>query len=478
VLIVRSTTSDERPTSNEEVHRTGFEYLDRLSRSELTNTAPAPLRERIAELREAATRIEGARDAIDQEHRQGLNAVSRLVLDAANIVISTANSPDIEGLVEAREQFDWVIVEEAAKATGPELIGPLMLSGRRLLIGDHRQLPPFDADRLVKILSDHSLVSEALSVAEESVGALFHDGELEELKLVAADPNALREVAAIALRLLEPFKTFVEDDERRAKGNPSHRPIAATLTEQRRMDPAIAEIVSKTFYRGDLDTEEKRARAAETGESPVIMLGALPQSPVIVINCQHVSSTGKAEEVEQSKPQWHNPSEVSLVVEVLRHLRASSLSKPPTLAILSPYKAQVEKLEQRIVAARAGQLDHLGQFQSVRGNGAFVGTVDSFQGSEADVVILSLVRNNPRNMLGFLRDRRRLNVALSRAKSHLIIVGSLDFLRCAVRAVDPGSVGHELSFLMDMTDAINALSKRKRNDVPLASIITPSALKV
>ena len=71
-----------------------------------------------------------------------LNAVSSLVLDSANIVISTANSPDIERLVEAREQFDWVIVEEAAKATGPELVGPLMLSGRRLLIGDHHQLPP------------------------------------------------------------------------------------------------------------------------------------------------------------------------------------------------------------------------------------------------------------------------------------------------------------------------------------------------
>ena len=110
--------------------------------------------------------------------------MSHLVLDAANIVISTANSPDIERLVEAREQFDWVVVEEAAKATGPELIGPLMLSGRRLLIGDHYQLPPFEADRLVKILTDHSLVSEALKIAEQLIGPLLRDGELDELDAV------------------------------------------------------------------------------------------------------------------------------------------------------------------------------------------------------------------------------------------------------------------------------------------------------
>lgn len=181
-------------------------------------------------------------------------------------MISTANSPDIERLVEAREQFDWVIVEEAAKATGPELIGPLMLSGRRLLIGDHYQLPPFEADRLVKILRDHSLVVEALGLAEQLVGPLMREGELDELEPLKADPIALRDIAGIALRVLEPFRTAVEEDERRAAANPNHSSLAATLTEQRRMDPAIAEIVSKAFYSGRLETESGRKLAAETEE--------------------------------------------------------------------------------------------------------------------------------------------------------------------------------------------------------------------
>jgi AAA domain len=480
VLVVRSTTSERRPTSDEEVHRAGLEYLDRLSRSALANDAPVTTRGRITSLKEAASRLESAKESVRRDDRSGLGAVSHLVLDAANIVISTANSPDIERLVEAREQFDWVLVEEAAKATGPELIGPLMLSGRRLLIGDHHQLSPFEAERLVKILRDHSLVSEVLGVAEQMVGPLFRDGELDELNLIAAGAVGLRSVADNALRLLEPFRTFVEDDERRAIANPNHRAIAATLTEQRRMDPAIAEIISRAFYGGRLTTEAGRARAAEESDPPVVQLGPLPKSPVVVIDFPHVSATGQGRAVELGRPRWHNPSEVRAVIDVLRLLRPRDPTKSPSLAILSPYKAQVDKLHERISALRDRDLRHLDQFLPVRSNGAFVGTVDSFQGSEADVVILSLVRNNPLTggrALGFLRDRRRMNVALSRAKSQLILVGSLSFLREAVRGVNPDAEDHDLSFLGEMVDTIESLAKRRRRGFPLASVVAPLILR-
>ncbi|NKF31278.1 DNA helicase, partial [Pseudomonas sp. BGM005] len=151
---------------------------------------------------------------------------------------------------DARAQFDWVLVEEAAKATGPELVGPLMLSGRRLLIGDHNQLPPFDAERLLKVLSDHSLTERALGLVETLVAPLLRDGELDELQEIAKSDERLRDTASLAVRLLEPFRTAVTEDENRALANPGHRAIAATLSEQRRMDPAIAEIVSKAFYQG------------------------------------------------------------------------------------------------------------------------------------------------------------------------------------------------------------------------------------
>jgi hypothetical protein len=207
----------------------------------------------------------------------------------------------------------------------------------------------------------------------------------------------------------------------------------------------------------------------------------MPASPVVVVNFEHVSASGKSRPIERGRPRWHNPSEVEAVLDVLRRIRPRDGSEP-TLAVLSPYLAQVDLLDRRIAALRGSELAHLDGFASVRSGGGLVGTVDSFQGSEADLVIVSLVRNNPRtggSALGFLRDRRRMNVALSRAKSQLVLVGSLDFLREAVRGVNPDDEPHDLSFLTRIAETIDMLRAETRgpSKLPLATIIAPSALK-
>jgi hypothetical protein len=481
VIVVRTTTPDKRPTSDEEAHLVGLDYLEKLSRSDAFKQAPQGIRDRIAALKSIAALQRTTKNAGGREERAGLHAISSLVLDGANIVISTANSPDIESLVEMREQFDWVVIEEAAKATGPELIGPLMLSGRRLLIGDHHQLPPFEADRLGKILSDFGLLTAALGLAKQLVGSLMREGELDELERIARDSPRLRDTGNLALRLLEPFRTFVEDDERRARTNTSHRAISTMLTEQRRMDPAIARIISHAFYDNKLKTQGERARDAETKPLSFVHRGPMPASPVVVVNFEHVSASGKSRPIERGRPRWHNPSEVEAVLDVLRRIRPRDGSEP-TLAVLSPYLAQVDLLDRRIAALRGSDLAHLDGFTSVRSGGGLVGTVDSFQGSEADLVIVSLVRNNPRtggSALGFLRDRRRMNVALSRAKSQLVLVGSLDFLREAVRGVNPDDEPHDLSFLTRIAETIDTLRAETRgpSKLPLVTIIAPSAAR-
>lgn len=484
IIIVRSNTPDRRAGTDEEIHKATIEYIDLLSSSAMAREAPPPIRDRVMRFKDAAHRMAQARDTVLREERAGLAAVSNLVLDAANIVISTANSSDVERLVEAREQFDWVVIEEAAKATGPELVGPLVLSGRRLLIGDHHQLPPFEAERLVKVLRDYSLVKRILELADQFVSSLMRDGELDDLDGLAEDPEALKATADFALRLLEPFRTFVVDDERRAIGTSRHMGISATLTEQRRMDPAIAEIVSEAFYSGKLETEAGRRREGEEGPRPVSQLAPLPASPVVVVNFKHVSETGHGESFEKGHPRWHNPEEVASVFDVLRLVRPiASNGKQPTLAILSPYKAQVDKLQARVQAGiRSGELRHLEEFAPARAGAGFVGTVDSFQGSEADLVVISLVRNNARagaGALGFLRDRRRMNVALSRAKHKLVVVGSLAFLEEAVRGVNPDNENeHDLSFLMKVVETVRSLATHKRADgTPLASVVAPETLR-
>ncbi len=483
VIVVRTTTPDRRPTSDEEVHLVGLDYLEKLHGSEAFKTAPQGMRDRISALRSAAVSRKASKNANGRDERLGLHAISSLVLDAANIVISTANSPEIESMVELREQFDWVIIEEAAKATGPEIVGPLMLSGRRLLIGDHHQLPPFEARRLAKILSDFGLLTEALGLARPLIGFLLRDGELDELERVAQTPERLREVGNVAFRLVEPFRTFVEDDERRARENAGHRAISSILTEQRRMDPAIARIISNAFYKNKLKTQDQRAKDAESKPPPFRHLLSMPASPVVVVNFDHVSASGRGPPVEREKRRWHNPSEAEAVIDVLRQVRAREGGEKPTLAVLSPYQAQVELLEGRISTLRGRDLAHLDAFASAKAGGGLVGTVDSFQGSEADLVVISLVRNNPRSggsALGFLSDPRRINVALSRTKSQLVLVGSLDFLSEAVRGVNPDDEPHDLSFLTRIVETISTLCTEYRGSdrLPLATIITPDALKV
>ncbi|MDQ1835480.1 AAA domain-containing protein [Massilia scottii] len=482
VIVVRSMTPDRISTSDNEVHRTVEQLLTKLDASKMVQDAPPTLRQRVAELKSAVTIFDFEREAIRREDRIGIHAFSNLVLDAANIVISTANSPDIERLVEEREQFDWVIIEEAAKATGPELVGPLMLSGRRLLIGDHHQLPPFDSDRLIGILTDYSLVVHALTVAEQLVGDLFFESGLADLTALASAPVQLKLVSDVATRMLQPFRTFSEDDERRIQTRPNHRAISTMLTEQRRMDPAIASIVAAAFYPGRLSTETGRARRAETEPPPFRQLSPLPASPVVIVDFAHVSRTGKARPLEFKQPRWRNPSEVDSIIDVLRHIRADSRDgKKPTLAILSPYLAQVESIRAKISQVRKTSLAHLDEFAAVRDHSDFVGTVDSFQGSEADIVLISLVRNNPRagrSALGFLQDPRRMNVLLSRAKYQMVIVCSRQFLAEAVRGVNPRDEKHDLSFITTILNTIEDLkSEKSKNGVPSVSVIAPTVLK-
>jgi superfamily I DNA and/or RNA helicase len=101
------------------------------------------------------------------------------------------------------------------------------------------------------------------------------------------------------------------------------------------------------------------------------------------------------------------------VLAVLDKLRAAGAGQAPALAVLSPYRQQTERLQQAIAAARTDRLSHLGKFHAPSSASEFAGTVDSFQGGEADLVIISLVRNNARygsSALGFIRDPRRMNV--------------------------------------------------------------------
>jgi len=457
-IIVRA-ASEARPRKADDSNQHVFNILSGLASSPAIARLPPPFRARVAELAGAARNVADGGSA--EKARAGLWATADLVMDAADVVLATTNSAVVERLVAERANFDTVIVEEAAKATGPELVGPLMLSGRRLLIGDHNQLPPFDAALLEGVLNNHNLTQSVLRDAERVAGSLFPAGELEGLQEVARSEPRMERVRGLAFRLVQFFKTVAVNDDARA-GNTSRR-LTSVLDEQRRMHPALAEVVSKAFYNGRLRTHHERETEAYRDPAPFACSGPLPESPLVIADFRHVMLTGRERPMEGEGRRWTNSDEANAVLAVLSHVKATSNAKPPSLAILSPYAAQVELLARRVeTAKRSGELRALKDFVPARSDLGFVGTVDSFQGAEADLVIVSLVRNNPKvgfGALGFLRDPRRMNVLLSRAKSKLVLVTSLRFLSEAVRSLLHNRLRERRNDVLWCASVLTALAK-------------------
>lgn len=162
-------------------------------------------------------------------------------------------------------------------------------------------------------------------------------------------------------------------------------------------------------------------------------------------------------------PPWSNDDEAGAAVTALELLRLKDTLVPPSLAVLSPYRQQVRLLRQKMERQIDGSLVHIKSFTPAVDVNEFCGTVDSFQGGEADVVLISLVRNNPHSTpakaLGFLRDNRRMNVLLSRAKWRLILIGSLRFYKRIVELaanIPDQHVGFLAKFIESLERAVAA----------------------
>jgi hypothetical protein len=184
----------------------------------------------------------------------------------------------------------------------------------------------------------------------------------------------------------------------------------------------------------------------------------LPISPIVVVDMPYLQETIGLTKGDRL-PRWHNPDEVSAVVELLGLLRASDDCRP-SIAVLSPYLQQVKRLNKAIDDIWSTRLSGLQGFTLSHKLGGMCGTVDSFQGNEADLVVVSLVRNNqhvsPQGALGFLSDFRRMNVLLSRARWQLVLVGSLRFLETVVEAAKATDDEPELAFLKTMLASLRA----------------------
>lgn len=269
-------------------------------------------------------------------------------------------------------KYDWVIIDEAARATPGELSVAMQTGRRVLLVGDHRQLPPLYSKEVVDHLSSKFPSTSRLSLTRS--------------------------------------------DFERAFESSYGKAVGATLQTQYRMAPAIGALVSECFYPVPL--------LAGRGE-PDDFYRDLPKGVNATVNWIDTSETPSSSDRPLPNHGYDNACECRVILSLLRRLsqRDESLEKMShgtsgenrPIGVICTYANQ-KLLLQKLLSEQEWAIKIRDLVK--------VDTVDSYQGKENRIIILSLTRNNEKREQGFLKSPERINVSISRAMDRLVIVGA------------------------------------------------------
>jgi ATP-dependent RNA/DNA helicase IGHMBP2 len=167
------------------------------------------------------------------------------------------------------------------------------------------------------------------------------------------------------------------------------------------MHTDIMRYPSAQFYEDKLQADDSVASHLLC-DLPDVAVDELTDCAVRFID---TSGSSYEEEREAAGSSLGNPEEAALAIKKAMDLIALGV-RPEDIAIITPYTAQVRLLREQI-----------------NNDAVEIGSIDGFQGREKEAVIISLVRSNEDQGIGFLRDTRRMNVALTRARRKLIVIG-------------------------------------------------------
>ncbi|MBK9672124.1 MAG: AAA family ATPase [Bacteroidetes bacterium] len=184
------------------------------------------------------------------------------------------------------------------------------------------------------------------------------------------------------------------------------------LDVQYRMHEHIMNFSNEQFYEGKLKADELVKKRVLSSDSEFVVL-------TTSLNFIDTAGCGFDEQLNPESLSISNPEEAVLLMKhltlLLQHYTQNNSSKKISVGIISPYKEQVQYITQLLDAN-----DDLKQLSSK----ITVKTIDGFQGQERDIIYISLVRSNENKDIGFLADIRRMNVAMTRAKKKLVIMGN------------------------------------------------------
>lgn len=284
--------------------------------------------------------------------------------------------------------FDYVIFDEASKATPPELLIPLLAGKVAIIIGDHKQLPP--------LIEEDTFADKLKEIGEDKLAEEIEDAEVEKSQFEKLFRSA-----------------FVK--------NPS---IITTLDTQFRMHEDIMQVINQ-FYQEEgglfcglpaekLDIPDFNEKASRYHGITIGDSFLQPENHILWVDTTTLE--------QKLGTTFANEGEIKVIDQLLQLLKKSdgfkemqdffSKDDEKEIGLITFYGEQKKKL--REVAKKHSDL-------LIR-----VNTVDKFQGMERNIIIISTVRNNEQGKIGFAEKLQRINVALSRAKRLLIVVGNID----------------------------------------------------
>jgi len=324
----------------------------------------------------------------------------------------------------------FVIIDEACQSVEPASLIPIVSTNScrsLVMLGDPCQLPPTvrsDASSTGESALSISLMSRLASTLPPPVTITAQkDNTPLEMKYLECKPTR---------QVVSKIVDSVNDISYRRQYSGS-----LLLSVQYRMHPSIAAFSSAVFYNGLLSSP---LSLSESRQFPGHLRSNYPSSNpemsvrFVQVGGRNNESKGVAESsgdlpvsvlvTDPTNNSYRNDAEARQVIEMLTSLLSQEASFQGSIGVVTPYSGQVALIKSMM--AKDKNFRNLAQSYP---HEIEVKSVDAYQGRERDLIIFSAVRSNHHGRIGFLTDWRRMNVALTRAKSGLIVLGDADTLK-------------------------------------------------
>ncbi|KAF8424475.1 P-loop containing nucleoside triphosphate hydrolase protein [Tirmania nivea] len=352
------------------------------------------------------------RELRGEYRRREEGAVRGLVRGSKVVVATLHGASDGGGRWLRGERFDVVVIDEGSQALEAQTWGAILHGsemgnavGKVIIAGDHMQLPP-------------TVKSENEKPKVDGKGDSGQQPPSLTREIPLPKPGAELRKLNIPTSLSLPMFTRLL--------NSHGEKIKRLLTTQYRMHETIMTFPSKAFYGGKLIAHDS-VRGRLLQDLPGVEDTEDTHYPIIFLDTQggdFPESEADAKSPGIGTESKSNPGEILLCVSHVRKLLVAGV-KGSSIAVITPYSAQLSLLVDAFsLAAGSSSGEEAMEWGKVE-----LSSIDGFQGREKDVVVISLVRSNDAGEIGFLREGRRMNVAVTRPKRCLVVVGDGETLR-------------------------------------------------